>query len=941
MASRISGITIEINGDVTKLQSALKSTDDTLKSTQKALTDVNRLLKLDPSNTELVRQKHEMLTQAVQTTKERLQQLKDAQSTMDANGVDKNSEQYMALQREIIATEQKLKSLETQAVQTNSMIAAIGNAGENIKKVGAGATAAGQALAPVSAAAAGIGTAGVKAASDFDAAMSQVAATMGKPKAEIEALAELAKEQGEVTAFSATQAAEALNYLALAGYSEEQMAASLPSVLRLAAAGNMELAYASDLVTDSMSALGMSTSELDGFIDQMAKTASSSNTSVAQLGEAILVTGGQAKLCNLNTEELNTALGVLANNGIKGSEGGTALRNTLKNLYTPTEKAATTLARLGVETVNSDGSLRDIRAVLTDLGAVLNDMTAGDKVEKMAEIFDTRTIAPASALLKSVGVDVSDVGAEFLRSSELAGKYGEKFEGAIEDVTLALQRFGTDSENMQNAVDYLVYDYEMSAEDAATVCETLAASISTEGQEWGSLKEKIEDCDGAAQKMADTQLDNLNGQLTILGSGLEAAAISIGEALTPTISAAAAEVQKAVNWFNSLSDSVKQVIATALLITAAAAPVLLVIGTVLTKVGGLLTFLSGTVAPFITSTLIPAIGAISAPVLAVIAVVAALIASFAALYNSNEEFRDKVSDVWDSIKEVITLAIELIRSTISGFVEKAKEIWQEYGDDILSMAQAVWNAIFTAISTALTLIKDVISIISALIKGDWEGVWSGIKQFTLDLWEGIKQIIDSAINAGKQIISTVLAIISELWSEAWEGIKTKLSDAWESIKDIIQKLHDGISDKISDVKDVIKEKIGDAVEFIKELPEQALTWGKDLIGSFISGIKQKAADLIESVKDIAEDIADYIGFSEPEKGPLSRFHTFAPDMMRLFAKGIRDNMDLINGETERLAGAVSSGAKGGGQMQIRVISNTYLDGKLITRTVNDELGEML
>ena len=204
---------------------------------------------------------------------------------------------------------------------------------------------------------------------------------------------------------------------------------SCPTVLNLAAAGNMDLAYASDLVTDSMSALGLETSQLEGFADQMAKTASRSNTSVAQLGEAILVCGGQAKLAGMDTVELNTALGILADNGIKGSEGGTALRNMLKNLYTPTKQSAEALAELGIETVNADGSLRSIEDVLADLGAALDGLTEGERMQAMSDIFDTRTIAAANALLSA----------------------------------------GT--------------------------------------ERWTELSESIEDCGGAAEEMADTQLD--------------------------------------------------------------------------------------------------------------------------------------------------------------------------------------------------------------------------------------------------------------------------------------------------------------------------------------------------------------------------------------------------------------------------------------------------
>ena len=184
-----------------------------------------------------------------------------------------------------------------------------------------------------------MGAASLKTAADFESSMSQVQATMGITKDSMstvdgqsvntmDKLSELAKKMGSETAFSATECSQALNYLALAGYNTEEMCKTLPTVLNLAAAGDIDLASASDMGTDVMSALGMGVDQADTMVDQMAKTVSSTNTSVAQLGEGILTIGATAKSVKGGTAELNTALGILANNGIKGAEGGTHLRNT-------------------------------------------------------------------------------------------------------------------------------------------------------------------------------------------------------------------------------------------------------------------------------------------------------------------------------------------------------------------------------------------------------------------------------------------------------------------------------------------------------------------------------------------------------------------------------------------------------------------------------------
>lgn len=301
--------------------------------------------------------------------------------------------------------------------------------------------------AAVAAAALGaMGVAAIKVGADFEASMSQVAATMGTTVDMIPELTAVAKEMGAATQFSATQAAEALNYLALAGYDSQKSIAALPTVLDLAAAGGMDLAYASDLVTDSMSVLGMSTDELVGFVDQMAKTAQKSNTSVAQLGEAILVAGGQAKLAGMDTVELNTALGILADNGLKGSEGGTALRNALKNLYTPTKQAAEALKKLGIETVDGNDNLRDTQTVLQELGFALDGLSEGERIRVMSQIFDTRTIAAGNALLKNSGERWDELSAQIANAegaaSAMARTMNDNLKGDITILGSALEGLG-------------------------------------------------------------------------------------------------------------------------------------------------------------------------------------------------------------------------------------------------------------------------------------------------------------------------------------------------------------------------------------------------------------------------------------------------------------------------------------------------------------------
>lgn len=319
------------------------------------------------------------------------------------------------------------------------------------------AKAAAAAMTAATAAVTAFAKASIDTGMQFDSSMSQVAATMGTTVDQIQDLRDFAMEMGATTAFSATQAADALNYMALAGYDAGESMEMLPTVLDLAAAGSIDLASASDMVTDAQSALGLSAEETAEMVDKMAMASSKSNTSVAQLGEAILTVGGTAQMMAGGTTELSTALGILADNGIKGAEGGTHLRNVLLALSAPTDTASEALESLGVEVFNADGSMRPLNESLGDLNAALETMSDAERTNIISTVFNKTDIAAVNALLANTG------------------------------------------------------------------------------NRWNELTGYIDDAAGAAGKMADTQLDNLAGDITLMQSAIEGVQIALSDKLTPSL----------------------------------------------------------------------------------------------------------------------------------------------------------------------------------------------------------------------------------------------------------------------------------------------------------------------------------------------------------------------------------------------------------------------
>ncbi len=845
MASRIKGITVEIGGDTTGLDKALKSVNSSIKTTQSGLKDVSKLLKLDPTHTELLTQKQKLLKDAIGSTKEKLDALKLAQEQAKAQleSGDLGQDKYDALQREIIETEQELKRLQEQAIESNAALAKIEEVGDKLQTAGDKITGAGQKLLPVTAAVAGLGTAAVKTTADFDTSMSQVQATMGITKDAmselngesvntVEALRDLAKQMGSETAFSASECADAMNYLALAGYDTQEIYDTLPTVLNLAAAGGIDLASASDMVTDAMSALGMETSEADTMVDQMSKTASTTNTSVAQLGEAILTIGATAKTVKGGTAELNTALGILANNGIKGAEGGTHLRNVILALQSPTDKAAACMESLGVEVYDSEGNMRSLNDILGDLNTSMDGMTSAEKQNIISSIFNKTDLAAVNSLLVSTG------------------------------------------------------------------------------DSWDSLQQSITESGGAAQQMADTQLDNLSGQITILKSALEGLAISFGEILMPKIRAAAKKIQEFVDKLNGMNDEQKETVVKIAAVVAAIGPMLILFGKVTSTVGTAMKGFSGLTKGIaklgvkiagssgsITG-LGSALGAVAGPVLAVVAVIGTLAAAFATLWKSNDEFRENIIGTWNQIKETVSGFCQGIVGRLNslGFefesiTEVLSAVWQGFCNLLAPVFEGVFNHIANTLSTVLDVILGIVDVFISVFQGDWSGAWEAVKGIFTTMWEGLVSWFENILGTLKGVAEVVLGWFGTSWDEVWNavsttftniwnGITTFFSDAWESIKNVVsvgiqfigslleaawdiitlpfQLIWENCGDTITSIWETIKTTVGSAINAVSSTLSSVMNAIQTTISTIWTAISTKISTVVNSIKTTVSTVFNAI-----------------------------------------------------------------------------------
>ncbi|MDO4720972.1 MAG: phage tail tape measure protein [Peptostreptococcaceae bacterium] len=818
---RLEGQLRELNstsGELT-LEQDLKKADETAQGLQKELDEVNKLLKFDPKNTEALAQKQEILRESIENTKDKLELLREEQRRV-AEQFERGeigADQYREINREVVAAEQNLRSLQRELNNTNNTW---GQAASSVEKFGKGAEKAGKAIMPLSAAAAGLGVGMVKTAADFEAGMSQVAATMGitaeeirKGSEDFEKLSASAREMGKSTQFSAAQAAEALNYLALAGFDADKSVALLPKALDLAAAGGMELGQATDMITDSMSALGISVQDADRFIDEMARTSQKSNTSVAQLGDAILTVGATAKGLKGGTNELNTALGLLANIGVKGAEGGTKLRNIIMAMTPTTKAAAAAFEYLGVETYDAEGNLRGLNEIMGEMSEAMTSLTQEEKARIMSSIFNKQDLAGASGMLAQCAKDIDAVSSAL----ELMGVNTKGID--LSDLASNMDTFA----DKTDFTNHVISNFGLDIEQASAMYEGLKNVISNTTV-WDSLSENVRDSKDAAKEMADTMNDNLKGQLIELQSALSELAISLGNIMMPAIKAVVEGIQKFVDWLNNLSPAAQKTIVVILAIVAALGPLLILIGKISLRVADVMNFIGfiGPALAGLSGTATAAGGVLAAvfspvglAVAAVIAVIVLLIKNWddlkylaGELWNALTEIwngiketvvgavtgiRDGIAGAWTGVKEAVTSKVseigEGLKASVDGWKEKFSKGWAE----IKEGASRDWGAIKQTLSDRLGAIGKSFKDAGGGYRGMMAATWEAIKQTAALQWKGVKTVIN-----------TIAKALGMDLSGFWASIESKAKTAWENVKTAILRPIETARDKINQIVESIK-----------------------------------------------------------------------------------------------------------------------------------------
>ena len=651
------------------------------------------------------------------------------------------------------------------------------NAGKDIMKTGQAISKVGQTMTTaVTLPIVGAGVEAVKTAANFEAGMSKVQAISGATADEMSALNDKAMEMGAKTKFSATEAADAFSYMAMAGWKNEQMLSGIEGIMYLAGATGEELATTSDIVTDAMTAFGMAAdgtstvlkdgmevevSNVSRFVDVLAATANNANTNVSMLGESFKYVAPMAGAMGYSVEDVSVALGLMANSGIKASQGGTALRTLLSNMANPSDNMAQAMKTLGLSLDDGQGNMKSFMEIMQDLRTGFGNLK----------------------------MDEEEYSAQFNELTEAyeAGTMSQKdYEAATSDLIDRL----FDAEDAQKA-------QAASMLAGKTGLSGLLAIVNSSDEDFNKLTEAINGSNGACEKMYNITQDNLLGRLTILKSTLESIAIAFGKELIPYVEKATKFIQGLADKFNSLDSEQRQQIVKWAAIAAAVGPALLVFGKVVTtvgkvvsvvgKIGGAISKAGGVMAA------LSGPGAIVVAVLAAIGIAIALVvthwdeckaafqAGMDAIAPTLQFLKDQWTELTTAFKQSWTTHLKPVWDQ---FVQKVAEAWAYYQPIMQRIAEVVKDVfeikfkfaievavevfkflaefIGTTIETVTGVFQGYNEFIAGVFTGDWERAWNGVKEIFSSVWDGIKSIASAAMEFISGIIGGVADAVSGL-----------------------------------------------------------------------------------------------------------------------------------------------------------------------------------
>lgn len=701
----------------------------------------------------------------------------------------------------------------------------------------------------------GVGTAALKVAADFDEGMAQVKAISGATEKEFSQLRDTAIQLGADTVFSSQEVADAMTMMAKAGWNSQQIIDGMSGVLDAAAASGESLATVSTIVADAITGFGLAAKDSTRVADLLTKAANDGTIEIADLGESFKYVAPVASAMNMSIEDVTTALAAMSKAGIKGSQAGTSLRTMLAAMVKPTALQAQAMKDLGLEIANADGSFKSLDEIYSTLRSSMSKLTPEQ---------------------------------QSYYATVLAGREG------------------------------------MSG---------LMSVLNLTQEEYDALSESMRDSGGVAKETAEIMKDNLKGDLEQLGGSLETAAIKIGDILVPKLRELVQWLEGLADKFSELDPDTQKAIINFGLFAAAIGPAILILGKFSSAIGNIFTFVGkfpqlvskakvmgqgiSTAFSSLAGSLGMSTGAMLGTIAAVIAIIAVLVAAFVNLWKNNEEFRDKITSIWEEIKSTFERLTQGIVDKINelgfdfeDFSELLKAIWQGLCNFLAPIFEGAFQQISDTFTFVTDLILSVLDIFVGIFTGDWDQVWEGVKGIFESTWNFIEDTFSNIIDTILGIFGTTREEINTKWTELWQNVKDWFEEKWNdmltffselpykigywlgqmigkailwaqefpekartAVTNFVENVRKWLSELPAKVKTWFDNTISKAKEFARSFPQKAKEAAEEFKDNLVTGVKE----VPERMKDIGKNIVEGIwkGISNAKQWLIDKFKSFA------------------------------------------------------------------
>jgi TP901 family phage tail tape measure protein len=557
---------------------------------------------------------------------------------------------------------------------------------------------------------------------NFTSTMSEVSAISGATGEDFEKLEACAREYGATTVFSASNAAEALKYMSLAGWDADQSTSALGGVLNLAAASGMELGAASDMVTDYLSAFAMEAGDAAYFADLLSYAQSHSNTTAEALGEAYKNCAANLNAAGQDVETVTSLLEGMANQGYKGSEAGTAMAAIMRDITNGMKDGAIKIGETSVAVMDAQGNFRDLTDILTEVEAATNGMGDAERAVALSSTFTADSTKGLNLIL---------------------------------------------NEGMDNIAGY---------------------------------EEELRGASGSAEEMANIMNDNLSGDVAAMNSAFEELGLKIYDALESKLRAGVQFITNgvipAIEWLGGHIPEVT--IAVSGLGAVIAAMNWGTISSKIVMVKGALVKLAA------------ALGGVSLPAIAIIAVITAVALAFTNLWKNNEEFRNKITAIWDGIKakfdefgQGIVDRLNALGFEFEDITEVMKAVWDGFCEVLAPIFEGVFQQISNILNEALDILTGLFDIFAGIFTGDWDVVWQGVQEVFGAVWDFVVATFENWISTFTSLADTVLGWFGTDWETVWTNVKTFFSDTWNAISSFFSGILTGIKTFFTDTWNTI------------------------------------------------------------------------------------------------------------------------------------------